>query len=135
MSALTGHCLCGGVAFEVDRRDLGEPSACHCTQCRRFAGDVWTAVNVPRDGFRFTAGETLVAWYESSDFARRGFCTKCGSSLFYHAHGLDDYKDRIAIAVGALDAPTGLKTAMHIFVADKGDYYDIADGLPQKAKL
>jgi hypothetical protein len=43
------------------------------------------------------------------------------------------YKDRIAVALGALDAPTGLKMAEHIFVADKGDYYDIADGLAQKA--
>jgi hypothetical protein len=33
--------------------------------------------------------------------------------------------------MGAFDAPTGTKLEMHIFVADKGDYYDIADGLPQ----
>jgi hypothetical protein len=33
--------------------------------------------------------------------------------------------------MGAFDGPTGTKLSMHIFVADKGDYYDIADGLPQ----
>lgn len=33
--------------------------------------------------------------------------------------------------MGAFDAPTDTRLAVHIFVADKGDYYDIADGLPQ----
>jgi hypothetical protein len=33
--------------------------------------------------------------------------------------------------MGAFDGPTGTKLTKHIFVADKGDYYDIADGLPQ----
>jgi hypothetical protein len=29
---------------------------------------------------------------------------------------------------GALDAPTDLHLTRHIYVADKGDYYDIDDG-------
>lgn len=33
--------------------------------------------------------------------------------------------------MGAFDGPTNTKLAKHIFVANKGDYYDIADGLPQ----
>ncbi len=33
--------------------------------------------------------------------------------------------------MGAIDTPTGVRLAKHIFVADKGDYYDIEDGLPQ----
>jgi len=40
-------------------------------------------------------------------------------------------KDTIAVAMGAFDAPTGTQLALHIFVDDKGDYYEIADGLPQ----
>ncbi|KIN63152.1 Glutathione-dependent formaldehyde-activating GFA [Sulfitobacter noctilucicola] len=35
---------------------------------------------------------------------------------------------------GTLDAPTGIATEKHIFVADKGDYYTIADGLPQQGQ-
>ncbi len=42
--------------------------------------------------------------------------------------------DVISVAAGALESPTGLRMARHIFVADKGDYYDIADGLPQLDK-
>jgi hypothetical protein len=40
---------------------------------------------------------------------------------------------RIALATGSIDAPTGLALKEHIFVASKGDYDGIADGLPQKA--
>jgi hypothetical protein len=32
---------------------------------------------------------------------------------------------------GALDLPTGLRADKHIFTAEKGDYYEICDGLPQ----
>ena len=39
----------------------------------------------------------------------------------------------ISVAAGCLDKPTGLKTASHIFVADRGDYYEITDGLKQAA--
>ena len=37
--------------------------------------------------------------------------------------------DHVAIAAGTLDQPTGLRTVAHIYVADAGDYYTIADGL------
>lgn len=35
--------------------------------------------------------------------------------------------------MGAFDGPTGTTLAKHIFVAEKGDYYEIGDGLPQEA--
>lgn len=66
-------------------------------------------------------------WYRASDFARRGFCADCGSSLFWQRDG----SDIIDVAAGALDSPTGLRLQGHIFTADKGDYYQITDGLPQ----
>ena len=37
----------------------------------------------------------------------------------------------MSFSLGALDGPSGLKIEKHIFVADKGDYYDIVDDLPQ----
>ena len=51
----------------------------------------------------------------------------CGASLFWDPI----HKDVIGIAMGAFDAPTNTQLAIHIYVADKGDYYDIKDGLPQ----
>ena len=53
----------------------------------------------------------------------------CGSSLFWEPIG----EGRVSIAAGCLDKPTGLRTVRHVFVADKGDFYDITDGLEQLA--
>ena len=52
------------------------------------------------------------------------------SSLFWDPI----HKDWTAVAMGAFDGPTHTRLARHIFVADKGDYYDIADGLPQNRR-
>jgi hypothetical protein len=68
-------------------------------------------------------------WYQSSATARRGFCEVCGSSLFWEP----DSGERVSIAAGTLDLPTGLETAIHVLVEDSGDYYTINDGLPQRA--
>lgn len=69
-----------------------------------------------------------VRWYEASQTAKRGFCPTCGCWLFWKAHE----EDGMSFSLGVIDGPTGLHLQKHIFVADKGDYYDIADGLPQK---
>ena len=124
----TGSCLCGGTTFEITEK-MSPPSVCHCGQCRRQSGHVWASSVTPRSGLRLTADATL-RWYQSSPSARRGFCGTCGSFLFWQH--LEE--DTISVAMGALDAPTGLHLARHIFVADKGDYYDISDGLPQSAQ-
>ncbi|MFV0514071.1 MAG: GFA family protein [Jhaorihella sp.] len=123
-----GSCLCGGVAFSVNGQ-LAPPSVCHCGQCRRQSGHAWASTHVPRASLNFTADASL-RWYASSEIARRGFCGVCGSVLFWQRRDEDD----ISVSMGAFDAPTGTRLARHIFVADKGDYYEIADDLPQQAQ-
>jgi len=44
-------------------------------------------------------------------------------------------KNWIGIAMGAFDGTTDTHTELHIFVAEKGDYYEIADGLPQYQRI
>lgn len=119
-----GHCLCGDITFTLAAAPK-DASACHCGQCRRQSGHVWASAVVPVDKLEI---EGPVAWYAASDTARRGFCARCGSFLFWKAHD----ETTISVALGALDPPTGLRLERHIFVADKGDYYEIADGLPQQ---
>jgi len=121
----SGGCLCGGVRYRVDGR-LDDISACHCSQCRKTTGHYFAATACERSALIFDADGTL-AWYQSSPGARRGFCSRCGSSLFWERIG----EDRIDILAGTLDQPTGLKMTDHIYVGDKGDYYEISDGLPQ----
>jgi hypothetical protein len=123
-----GACLCGAVRFRVEG-DLNPPDACHCSQCRKSSGHFWASTDVARAALRIE-GEDSISWYASSERVRRGFCRQCGSSLFWDPV----HRDKIAIAMGAFESPTGTKLHMHIFVADGGDYYDIADGLPQNAQ-
>ena len=121
---LLGRCLCGAITFRVTAPPQGA-SACHCSQCRRQSGHVWASASVPSDALEI-AGEPR--WFAASARARRGFCDTCGSVLFWEAEG----EDEISFALGSLDLPTGLALERHIFTADKGDYYAIADGLPQR---
>lgn len=121
----TGSCLCGSVRFTIDG-EMGAPVACHCVQCRKQSGHYFASANVAKTALKFDSDETL-SWFQSSVKIRRGFCSRCGSFLFWDPPS----RDWISVAAGSLDAPTGLKLERHIFVAEKGDYYEIGDGLPQ----
>ncbi len=120
-----GSCECGAVTYAIEA-ELPDVTICHCGQCLRTSGHAWASVSVPAEALTLTKDQSL-KWFTSSEIARRGFCTECGSSLFFERLG----KNRIAIGVGTLAQPTGLKTGKHIFVADKGDYYDISCTAPQ----
>lgn len=123
-----GSCVCQAVKFEVTNK-LGPPEACHCVQCRKWTGHFFTSTEVPRSALTIYAAEAI-SWYYSSEKVRRGFCSKCGSSLFFDP--LDKEKhDWIGISMGAFDTPTDTKLALHIFTAEKGDYYELSDGLPR----
>jgi len=119
----TGHCLCGDITFETRAAPRGA-SVCHCGQCRRQSGHLWASASVPKTELII---DGPVKWYEASKAAKRGFCPRCGSFLFWAAHD----EDTISFALGAVDEPTGIKLEKHIFTADKGDYYEISDGLAQ----
>jgi hypothetical protein len=106
--------------------DLPAPDACHCRKCRKHSGHYFASTDVSRSALTVSGAEH-VTWFQSSDRVRRGFCSVCGSSLFWDPPA----RDWTGIAMGAFDTPTRTHLKIHIFVADKGDYYDIADGLPQ----
>ena len=120
-----GHCLCEGVQYEV-RGALRPVVYCHCDMCRRTSGHFVAATACAREDLVLTAAATL-QWYDSSSSARRGFCGRCGASLFWDPVG----EGRIAIMAGTLDLPTGLVAKGHLFVAEAGDYYRIDDDLPK----
>jgi hypothetical protein len=123
----TGGCLCGAVRYEV-RGPLRPVVDCHCTMCRRTSGHFAAFTATRPEALVLIESEGL-RWYPSSTSARRGFCGRCGSSLFWEP----DSGDRVSIAAGTLDPPTGLETVVHVFVEDAGDYYEIGDDLPQRA--
>ncbi len=120
---MKGSCLCGQVSFETVTEPQGF-SVCHCPQCRKQSGHVWSSAYVPDEDL-LIAG--TVRWYRSSDAARRGFCPTCGSFLFWKS----DDDPHMSFALGAVDGPTGARLEKHIFTSGKGDYYEIADDVPQ----
>jgi hypothetical protein len=124
----TGACLCGAVQFRVDG-PMREVVFCHCGQCRRQTGLYYASTNAADKDMTIKGAENIT-WYQSSDAGRRGFCKHCGSALFWKYIG----QDHISIQAGTLDKPTRLTPGYHIFCADKGDFYEIDDGLPQYAK-
>ena len=120
-----GSCLCGAVRFTVTG-DLPAPNACHCSACRKQSGHYGASTDVPLSAVTIEE-DKAITWFQSSAKVRRGFCASCGSSLFWDPI----HHDWIAIAMGTFDTPTNTQLKMHIFVADKADYYQICDRLPQ----
>lgn len=123
--SVKGSCECQGVVFELIG-ELRDVVFCHCSQCRKTSGHYWAATQVSKGNLNLIKATSL-SWYDSSDEARRGFCSVCGSSMFYERKGID----KISVSAGSLEIPTSLDRMRHIYVTSKGDYYDISDDLPQ----
>ncbi len=116
--AHAGSCLCGGVRYTA-AGPLRSIVACHCSQCRKTSGHHAAMTAVPKENLSLDSDETLV-WFESSDIAKRGFCGRCGSNLFW----LPAHKDHVSITAGTLDGATGLTLDRHIHTHSAGDYYE-----------
>lgn len=116
----TGRCLCGAVKFEAINvsRSLG---ACHCSMCRRWTGGPFLAVDCGSE-VKFE-GEANITVFNSSDWADRGFCKKCGSNLFYRLKGIEQYQ----IPPGLFDDDSGLEFNHQVFVDERPDYYEFAN--------
>jgi NAD(P)-dependent dehydrogenase (short-subunit alcohol dehydrogenase family) len=119
---MTGGCLCGGVRYEVSG-PLRDVLVCHCSRCLHTHGHAAAYSACARDDLMLVEAGTL-RWYEADDRGR-GFCDRCGASLFWRATG----RDTISIAAGTLDQPTGLRIIGHIHTDDHADYY-VPSGAP-----
>ena len=123
--SLTASCLCGSIKIKTKgyHRNV---SNCHCIQCRKTHGIYGAYSNVKDKDIKFINKKNL-GWFKSSKNAKRGFCKKCGASIFFKIKN----SDNISIAAGMFDNPTKLKTTRNIFVGTKSDFYKITDKLPK----
>ncbi len=126
MADLTGQCLCGAVRFTA-RNVETHHHACHCGKCRRWTGGPVMAAPVESVTFQ---GEANVSRYQSSDWAERGFCKTCGTSLFSYVKPLDRY----FVCVGAFDDPTPFRLIGEIYVDNKPAGYDFAGDHPRQTE-
>ena len=122
----TGGCLCGSVRYAI-RGPMRDVWACHCRFCRRVHSHFAAYAACDPDDLELVQAGKL-RWYRSSPAARRGFCAKCGAQMFWEGTGMG----HISIAAGTLNEPTGVRLVKHVCTAQKGDYYEISDGVPRE---
>lgn len=118
----TGKCLCGAVTYRAE--GLADIWYCHCTQCRALSGHYLAACRTRTDRIEIS-GE--VVWAHHSGQSEHARCARCGSLLFWANRGTE----YTSVLPGSLDSSTGIAERGHIYLAEKGSYYEIADGLPQ----
>ena len=125
----TGGCLCGAVRYTINTplRDVLE---CHCSMCRRSHGHIGAYSAVPRAGLELT-DPTGLRWYASSPGAERGFCTRCGSTLFFRSAR---WPDELHVVVANLHQPLDRAPQVHVFWESHVPWADVDpnDGLARK---
>ena len=113
------YCLCKNVQFQI-KGTLRHVINCHCFQCMKTHGNYASYTACEEKNIKFIKKTTL-KWFRSSKIAKRGFCSKCGASIFYKR--LDEKK--ISISAGILKNPTNINTYANIFIKGKMDYYKL----------
>lgn len=118
----TGRCLCGSVELEIELKDREtEIAACHCSMCRNWlSGPMLAFDSAVLHGVE---NESSITRYQSSEWAERGFCNKCGTSLFYYLKQADQYH----FSVGLFDRDLRFTLRHQIFVDEKPDYYSFSN--------
>ncbi len=115
-----GKCLCGEVkitAHQVSKK-LG---ACHCGMCRKWSGGPLFAVDCGTEvSFE---GQEFIETYQSSAWAQRGFCKKCGTHLFYQLKEKSQY----IVAAGLFDDVASFDFDHQVFIDEKPEYYSFAN--------
>lgn len=119
-----GGCLCGAVRFTAERVDP-EVHGCHCGMCRRWVGGPGLALQV--EGVRFS-GEAAPVVYASSDWAERGFCGRCGSSLYYRLKDPETWM----FHMGAFDDQSAFRLAGEIYIDEKPPGYAFSGEHPRQ---
>lgn len=110
---LTGRCLCGDVVVQLPVA-TGDVGVCHCATCRRWNSGPWMSLQVPD---AVIDGDGL-AIFQSSAFAERGFCRRCGTHIFHRPQDGPE----LAVSAGLFQS-VNLHVAREIFFDAKPEFY------------
>ena len=97
---LAGGCQCGAVRYALYAAPE-QGGICHCRMCQKAVGGPfkpWARVRM--ENFAWTRGTPSV--FRSSSVAERGFCSRCGTPLYFN---YIKRTDAISVAAGSLDTP------------------------------
>lgn len=121
-AVITGGCFCGSVRYRATG-PVVNARVCHCRLCQKVFGAAFNArLQFPRAAVEITG---TVAEFPSSEAIQRGFCPRCGTTLYSHRHAADT----IGMSVGSLDDPSVFQPECHIFVASKQPWVTIPEGM------
>jgi len=109
----TGHCLCGAVGFSA-RQVPTSFGACHCEMCRRWTGSAFLAVTVPCENVTFT-GAQHIKRVQSSAWAERAWCDKCGTPLWYRVTDDGPWSGNYELPIGLFDDTDGMTLVSEIY--------------------
>ena len=122
-----GGCLCGALRFSV-QGETSWSAHCHCRMCQKAHGTGYvTWVGVANDKFRLTEGENELAWFDSSEAAQRGFCRRCGSSLFFRS---TRWPGETHITLANFDGPIDRQPQANVFYDSHVEWMPVDKDLP-----
>ena len=124
---IQGSCLCRSVSFKI-YKETRKAVICHCTMCQKSNGEFSSYTKTKLSNFKLIQKSSL-RWYYSSKEYRRGFCFKCGSSLFFQK-----IKDPIDIAISTGSLKKNISTIGHIYYQDKKNKLIIGKNLKKFKK-
>ena len=127
MTNRTAKCMCGAVTLRLQGAE-DTFSACYCDACQRWGGGPFRGVSVKTENLGVD-GEAHVGIVQSSSFAERAFCTKCGSGLWYRLTA-GQYVGSTSVPIGLLDDRSGLTLSYEMF----SDYKDSSNRVPENTR-
>jgi hypothetical protein len=132
VTATHGRCLCGDVAFAA-RLPSRWVAHCHCTLSQRSSGAAFfTWVGLRVDDVAVADTQRRLAWFASSPVGERGFCTRCGTTLFFRS---PRWPGELHVTRPNFDGPVDREPQAHVFWDTHVDWVRLADdGLPRKTE-
>ena len=130
MNPATGRCLCGDVSFSAELPSKWV-AHCHCTMCQRSGGSAFvTWVGLDAERCRIVDPLERLAWYQSSDAGERGFCARCGSTLFFRSQR---WAGELHVTLANFTGPVDRAPQAHVFWDTRVPWVHLGDdGLPRK---
>lgn len=119
-NTMSGHCLCQKVTVTAKPSEC-HVAPCHCDSCRRWSSGPFFAVDCKNDFV--IKGEEYIKIYDSSDWADRGFCSECGTNLFYRFKAQDHYM----FAVGIFEDQSKFVMDHQVFIDEKPAFYNFSE--------
>lgn len=115
-------CLCGKILIQV-KEIPHEVGACHCSMCRKWGSGPLLTIEAGTAADIVISNEQFISRYHSSEWAERGFCSICGSNLFYHLIPTDSY----SIPIDLFENQEEAMLTAEVYYDQKPNYYDFAN--------